>query len=237
MTMDRRIAALEQAELTHKKKLEDIEQEFHTKLVNIKLENENLKEMFIELLKTVELFSSNTEDKIRELEMQIDEMKNESREGATKKGKIHTNVETKHESKCNAPKSSEPKADMISRVFTKDIRRSLEALTIATSPTKDVSEPNLYGNVPDNQEITERLETEAEKQCLVYRCDICQEICKRAVRTPCCRGQACRACAFTFLTSKRACWWCANTQLHSDKLINFDKLRNQIELFKKNNQL
>ena len=124
-------------------------------------------------------------------------------------------------------------------VFTKDIKDSFEALTIATSPTKDVLAPKFtkVKSKNDFADISNLLDAEKRKQDFQYRCDICQDICKRAVRPPCCSGQACRSCAVKFVTSKRSCWWCGNTGLDSDKLRNNEKLRKEVELFRDNTDL
>jgi len=61
-------------------------------------------------------------------------------------------------------------------------------------------------------------------------CGLCSELCKRAVKVPCCDGVACRACAVKAVTLNHQCWneKCAKSLSGSD-IINNDSLRVEIE--------
>eukprot|EP00092_Neocalanus_flemingeri_P097077 GFUD01123663.1.p1 GENE.GFUD01123663.1~~GFUD01123663.1.p1 ORF type:complete len:388 (-),score=89.30 GFUD01123663.1:31-1194(-) len=47
-------------------------------------------------------------------------------------------------------------------------------------------------------------------------CDICQEISRRAVSLPCCKSQACRACAVKKITTYKGCWGCGKEAVTQD---------------------
>ena len=51
-------------------------------------------------------------------------------------------------------------------------------------------------------------------------CSICQDICKRGVKTPCCNAVACRSCATREMTSTRACYGCKKSGITTVMLKN-----------------
>ena len=53
-------------------------------------------------------------------------------------------------------------------------------------------------------------------QTPLVSCDICQNICRRAVSLPCCQSQACRACAVKGITTYKSCWGCQKSAVTSD---------------------
>jgi len=66
-------------------------------------------------------------------------------------------------------------------------------------------------------------------------CQICNDLCKRAVSVKCCGARACRACATKKVTSSRFCWnVCCRVPLTTDALQNDDDLRTGVEHVKAN---
>jgi len=62
-------------------------------------------------------------------------------------------------------------------------------------------------------------------------CSLCGELCKRAVRLPCCSSPACRQCAFKMITMTRVCWReaCGGRKLSTMELIVDLALRESVE--------
>jgi len=66
-------------------------------------------------------------------------------------------------------------------------------------------------------------------------CQICNDLCKRAVSVKCCGARACRARATKKVTSSRFCWnVCCRVPLTTDALQNDDDLRTGVEHVKAN---
>ena len=65
-------------------------------------------------------------------------------------------------------------------------------------------------------------------------CSICQDICKRGVKTPCCNAVACRSCATREMTSTRACYGCKKSGITTVMLKNDPSLRAKVERYKWN---
>jgi 16S rRNA C967 or C1407 C5-methylase (RsmB/RsmF family) len=66
--MAKRITALKNAEIYYREKFDAIENTFQTQMRLLKIDNENQKQMFMQLLGTFESFYMNTKTKISELE-------------------------------------------------------------------------------------------------------------------------------------------------------------------------
>jgi len=75
--------------------------------------------------------------------------------------------------------------------------------------------------------------SEEDNVCLkdLLTCQICPEVCSRAVIVPCCYTQACRVCATKKVLTTKKCWACPN-DMKTDDLINDDSLRNAVARYK-----
>jgi len=62
-------------------------------------------------------------------------------------------------------------------------------------------------------------------------CSICQEICKRASKIPCCGAQCCWGCGVRTITRNRKCWNCPNITVVTGDLGKDNKLRDDISKY------
>jgi len=249
------------------RELEIRDEAFHqqVKIINfLKTENSKLRTefdsqqcMLVELLSTFESFCSNIDSKLLDVESCI------ARHGREQED-MRRNIESLNESKSllklKRTKSVKKKVEEspenlkhrpwsscsegIDGVFTKDIRESLQSLSINISPPKpakrrsDISDGVFMSDDEDTIEGTEN----GGENYLGNRnnlfCDICKEICRRAVKLDCCNGQACYNCAIKYKNSMphddRVCWRCGAKML-SDP-VKHTSLRKRVSEFQENNQ-
>jgi len=59
-------------------------------------------------------------------------------------------------------------------------------------------------------------------------CTICQDICKRASKIPCCGAQCCWGCGVRSITRSRKCWNCPNITVVTGDLVKDTELREDI---------
>jgi len=179
-------------------------------ILSLKTEIESQKQMFIQLLTTVETFSVNIEKKITDLENNVKEVALKQEE-----------METDHKIVTKEKLSSEVQELKNSCVFTKNIKDSLASLTIQSSPPKKHIHNAFLSTVLEN-----------ETQKLEFQCDICSLLMKRAVKPPCCDGKACRSCAIREVTRSRACWFCGRRGLETESLIKDERLREGVQQYR-----
>lgn len=73
----------------------------------------------------------------------------------------------------------------------------------------------------------------SEEEKLLVSCQICMDVCKRAVSVKCCDARACRACATKKVTSSRFCWNNAcKIPMNTEALQNDEDVRCAVEHFK-----
>jgi len=62
-------------------------------------------------------------------------------------------------------------------------------------------------------------------------CTICQDICKRASKIPCCGAQCCWGCGVRSITRSRKCWNCPNIAVVTEDLVKDIELREDINKY------
>jgi len=287
--MKKRLAYLEERDLVvvgQLKKLESILDQQTT----TKSDFDNQQNMFIQLLSTFESFCGNIEGKMVEIEgklnrclSQQETLKKRIDEITSKKSKSPVKPGGKSTGYCNTKSdkisysqvvkhSLKDKSEMKPKVFTKEIRDSLQALSLVVSPPRldttnmtmsdTGSSTNRRGsNNSDsisswlslNSNSTFQSDDEEDDPVPLHLrpgnggepserlcCDICSEICRRAVKLGCCSGQACNECAVKFKTSRnaddRVCWRCGK-KVVTYNLIQHNDLRDQVKMFNEERKL
>jgi len=212
--------------------------------------------MLVQLLSTFESFCSNIDAKLMDVESKVafqekkvkmlsqnNEKENYPIRKTTPVGDKIKEEKKSGKSYAQAVSSTWSQCGNYSNqgVFTRDIRESLQSLSLNISPPKaakrrsDVSSVFLSDDEyedgsPENCEPAGRMLSDLS-------CDICKQMCKRAVQLSCCNNQACYNCAVKYKNSmphgERICWRCSR-KMSSDPEKHLE-LRKRVAEFLENN--